>query len=351
MTWARILFGFDKLLHPWFLLLLAAVAALLVAECLRRPPGAVGISTGETLAAIRGRGSRALQVLPALLRAAGLTLLVVALARPMAGIAPRAQRADIVDIMLCVDVSGSMKAMDFSENGQMRDRLHVTKLAVGDFIESRKFRPGDRFGIDRIGLVLYAGYAWTQTPLTLDYGVLANDLDQARIEERDRAKAGTAIGSAVGLAVSRLIKSEAKSRVIILLTDGLNNAGELDPMSAARIAKDYGIRIYTIGAGSGDEVMLPVETMFGPQLRRAHIPMDEEVLERIADTTGGRYFRARDTRGLQQAYREIDKLEATEIEVGEAWDYQDAFFPWALMGGLLSVASMLGRRMWFDPIP
>lgn len=344
-------FAFERLMNPWFVLLLLGVIALLIAETFKRAPGTLTVSTGETFARIGGNARAVLHTLPTVLRAVGLALLVVALARPLSGIRPHIERTKVVDIMLCVDVSGSMRAMDFMESGKPRDRLYVTKQAVQDFIESRKYKSEDRYGLDRLGLILYAGYAWTQTPLTLDYGILERDLDLAEIDESDRDKAGTAIGSAIGLAVGRLSKSEAESKVIVLLTDGRNNKGELDPLTAAQIASDYGIRIYTIGAGSGGEVLIPQQTIFGERLVPANIPMDEETLQKIAAKTDGRYYRATDTEALKEAYAEINQLEATEIEVGDLYDQDEAFVPWAVAGTLAIALSMFSRRMWFDPIP
>lgn len=344
-------FYFERLMHPWFLLLTAGVIALFVAECFKRAPGTLTISTGEDLSRIPAPRRAMLETLPAILRAIGLAFLVIACARPMAGLRPHVERAEVVDIMLCVDVSGSMRAVDFFEGGAPRDRLHVTKQAVGDFVKSRKFRSEDRFGIDRLGLILYAGYAWTRTPLTLDYAILERDLEGAEIDETDPARRGTAIGSAIGLAVSKLMKSEAKSKIIVLLTDGRNNTGELDPVTAAHIARDYGIRIYTIGAGSGGDVLVPEQTLFGPRLRPARMPIDEESLRRIAEITGGKYFRATDTQALQKAYAEINELETTPIEVGDYYDYEEVFVPWAVIGTIALTASMFTRRAWFDPIP
>ena len=342
---------FDALMHPWFLALLIPVAALLAVECLRKAPAALSISTGAVMARIRGQSNTFPRLLPPLLRALGLAMLVLALARPLQGLKPHIDRADIVDIMLCVDVSESMSAMDFSMGGKPCDRLQITKAALHDFIESRKFHSEDRFGLDRLGLIIYAAYAWTQCPLTLDYGILERELAGAKIESGTRAKSGTAIGSAIGLAVGKLIKSEAKSKVIILLTDGLNNSGELDPITAAGIAKEYGIRIYTIGAGSQSEAPRLVQTIFGPQYQMVKFPMDEETLQKIAEVSGGRFYRATDSKALKEAYAEIDKLETTEIEVGDYYDHEEGFVPWAAMGSVAVAASLFTRRRWFEAIP
>lgn len=345
-------FQFTALMHPWALVLFAAVPLLFVAELLARAPGVLTLSTGETMARAGGGRRPGLRWLPPLLRSVGLILLIVALARPLKGYQPQKDRADVVDIMLCVDVSGSMHAMDFEYGGQRRDRLYVTKEAVRDFLDSRKTKDTDRYGLDRVGLILYAGYAWTQCPLTLDYGVLERELDLARIDDQDPKKQGTAIGSAIGLAVSRLRKSEAKSKVVILLTDGMNNAGELDPLTAAGLAKEFDIRIYTIGAGSRGEAYIPQrDLLFGERLVRVKAPIDEESLKKIAAATGAKYYRATDTASLEGAYTEINQLEATEIELGDYYEHKEAFVPYATLGTIALAFSLFTRRCWFETIP
>ena len=347
MSWLNSFF-FDTLAYPWVLVFLVAVAVLLVAELFARAPGVLSISTGEALGRMPLTPRAWLRRVPAVLRGLGLAALVVALAGPLNGFQIRKDRVSVVDIMLCVDVSGSMQQKDFVMGGEYKDRLFVTKAAVRDFIESRKEKVGDRFGLDRLGLVLYAGFAWTQSPLTLDYGVLSRELDLAYVDDtsRDPRKDGTAIGSAIGLAIRRLSESEAKSKVIILLTDGINNRGELDPITAARLAADYDIKVYTIGAGSTEG-----GRSSGGFFSRPRQPIDEDGLRKIASITGGQYYPATDTEALQQAYAEIDALETTEIEVGDYYEYKEAFVPYVLLGGLLMALSIFSRRMWFEVIP
>ncbi len=332
---------FNTLKQPEVLLLLIGVAILFVAEITARPSGVLTISTGETLRRIRGNGKKLLRHLPAILRAVALAFLVVALARPLSGMRPRVENAEVRDIMLAVDVSGSMTSEDFVEDGKRRDRLYVTKAAVRDFINNRKARVTDRYGTDRVGLLLYASYAWIQTPLTLDYGLLEHDLKRVYIDQRDEKHNRTAIGSAIGLAVSNLSKSQAESKVIILLTDGINNHGSLDPITAAEIAKRYNMRIYTIGAGS--------------PARRSAVgrdnPIDEDTMKRIASTTGGKYYRATDLESLREAYEEINELETTEVELGEIYEYDEAFVPYALVGAVAMLLSVFTRRRWFEAIP
>jgi Ca-activated chloride channel homolog len=337
-------FKFDLLAHPWALLLWGGVVLVFILEAFARAPGAINISTGETLAAIAGR-FRWPHRIPALLRAIGLAMLVVALAGPLNGFQVRPDRASVVDIMLCLDVSGSMQQQDFIVGGRPRDRLYAAKEAVSDFIASRRQRSGDRFGMDRVGLILYAGFAWTQCPLTLDFAVLEHELEKSQIVT-DREKDGTAIGSALGLAVRRLSQSEAKSKVIILLTDGLNNRGELDPMTAARISAEYGIRVYTIGAGTTDDGYVR-----GGLFAARRQPIDEEGLKKIADLTGGKYYRVTDLESLQGAYAEINALETTEIDAGDYYQYRDAFIPWVLTGLVFLIAAIFIRRNWFEIIP
>jgi Ca-activated chloride channel family protein len=343
-------FLFDSLAHPAVLVLLLGVILLFIAEFFARTPGCMTVSTGEALARLVDHRGAWLGKFPVALRALGLAFLIVALAEPLNGFQVRKDRVDVIDILLCVDVSGSMREEDFVSGGERRSRLFVTKEAVRDFIESRKDDSGDRYGYDRLGLVLYGGYAWTQCPLTLDYGLLDLELERAHIDESNEDKSGkTAIGSAIGLAVLRLSESEAKSKVIILLTDGLNNAGDLDPITAAQLAKKYDMRVYTIGAGSAEKKSpTGLSAFFGGS---RHQPIDEKALRKIAEETGGKYYRATDTDSLQEAYAEINELETTEIDIGDYYEYKQAFMPYVLTGGLLLLVSIFSKRKWFEAIP
>jgi Ca-activated chloride channel homolog len=331
----------DTFNDPFLLLLIIPVLLLLAAEILSRPDGVLSVSTGDLMASLNPKMNTFLRRLPALLRAAGLILLVIALARPLTGMRPRVENAEVRDIMLAVDVSGSMTAPADIIGNRRLDRLDVTKLAVNDFISNRKRRESDRFGTDRVGLTLYASYAWIQTPLTLDYGLLEYDLANVFIDQHNEKHNRTAIGSAIGLAISNLSKSEAESKVIVLMTDGINNAGKLDPITAAQLAADFDIRVYTIGAGSPDS------RFFAAMAN----PIDETALRRIAEITGGKYYRATDLQSLQEAYREINELETTEIETGEVFDYDEGFLPYAVLGTCLIGASLYSRRKWFEAIP
>ncbi len=337
-------FLFGSLAHPWALLLLIPVALLGVFEAFSGAPGAVTISTGSALARLGARASRGWRAIPATLRTLGLSLLVLAIACPLNGFQIRKDRTGVIDIMLCVDVSGSMQQADFVMDGVPRDRLYVTKQAVRNFIDSRRERQNGRFGVDRVGLVLFSGIAWTQCPLTLDYDILEKTVEDAQIAPE--SKQGTAIGSALGLAIRRLSQTEAKSKVIVLLSDGRNNRGELDPPTAAQLAKEFNIRVYTIGAGSPEPTT--IQGGFFPVQSEA---IDEEMLKKVAGTTGGRYYLATDTDALMSAYKEINALETTEIDLGDYYEFKEAFMPYLLLGALLTVTSIMVRRSVFEVVP
>ncbi|PCJ63816.1 MAG: aerotolerance regulator BatA [Candidatus Hydrogenedentota bacterium] len=331
----------DTFKDPAMLWLLVPVFLLLAAEVLSRPHGVLSISTGDLMTSLNPKANAFMRRLPAVLRTLGLICLIIALARPLTGMRPRVESAKVRDIMLAVDVSGSMTAPADVIGNRRLDRLDVTKLAVNDFIVNRKSRETDRFGTDRVGLTLYASYAWIQTPLTLDYGLLEYDLSKVYIDQHNEKHNRTAIGSAIGLAISNLSKSEAESKVIILMTDGINNAGKLDPITAAQLAAKFNIRVYTIGAGSPDS------RFFAAMAN----PIDETAMQRIAEITGGKYYRATDFQSLQEAYQEINELETTEIETGEVFDYDEGFLPYAMLGTCFIGVSLFSRRKWFEAIP
>ena len=343
-------FGFNSLQQPAWLWFAPLAVLLLVWECRMKAPAAIHLSTGDRLAAlVRERQSWA-RFVPPVLRCAGLLLLLVALAGPLHGFRVRAENADVIDIMLCVDVSTSMAENDFRIGFKPANRLDVTKIAVANFIESRRLSPEDRFGVDRLGLILYAGIAWTACPLTLDYGILEHEIGRVEpVAERERNKSGTAIGSAIGLAVRRLSQSEAKSKVIVLLTDGVNNRGELDPVTAAQVAKAYDIRIYTLGVGSVADAQ-QMGAISAPARNRGDL-VDEATLRRIAETTGGSYFRATDVASLEESYKEINELETTNIDAGTVYEYDEGHMPWLLLGALFLGTAVYSRRVWFEVLP
>jgi Ca-activated chloride channel family protein len=275
-------------------------------------------------------------ILPAL-RILALVLLVVAFARPQAGTENREVSTEGIDIMLALDVSGSMKAEDFKPH----NRLHVAKEEIKKFVRKRTS--------DRIGLVIFSQSSFTQCPLTLDYGVLLNFLDQVRF---GMIQDGTAIGMALANGVNRLRESLSKSKVIILLTDGVNNAGQIDPLTAAGIAHTMGVKIYTIGVGRPGNAMYPVDdAIFGKRYVYMPNEIDEEGLRKIAEKTGGKYFRARSEKELEEIYNEIDQLEKTEIKVKEYVQYKELFSMFVYLGmGLLILEMFLGQTL-FRKIP
>lgn len=329
-----------QLHDPWMLLLLAVVP-LLARPRRRSQPPALPYPVVDALRAVGpGRRARWRWLLTAL-RVAALTLLVVALARPQLGRASTQVRAEGIDIMLAVDVSSSMLAEDFQLDDGRANRFEAVKAVVREFLDKR---PNDR-----VGLVLFAARPYTQSPLTLDHGWLLANLDRARI---GMIEDGTAVGSALAAAVGRLEGSEAKSKVVILLTDGQSNAGKVPPLTAAESAKALGYRVYTIGAGTRGTAPYPQVDPFG---RKVYVNMpvdvDEETLRKIADETGGRYFRATDTESLRKIYADIDHLETTSIE-GLQYLAYDELYVWLVLAALaLLIGEALLAQTWLRVLP
>lgn len=273
--------------------------------------------------------------LPFILRMLALGFLIVALARPQNFTSGESINAEGIDIAMVLDISGSMLAEDLKPN-----RLQAAKKVIDDFISERV--------TDRIGLVVFARDAFTQCPLTIDYSVLRNlllDIKSGMIED------GTAIGNAIANGVNRLKESDAESRVIILLTDGVNNSGEVDPISAAEIAKTFGIRIYTIGVGTRGEAPYPVRTPFGIRYQMVPVEIDEEVLKEIASSTDGKYFRATNNRSLQEIYDQIDKLEKTKIEITSYRNARELYFSWLGIGFLILMGEFFISKTILRKIP
>ena len=269
------------------------------------------------------------------LKVLAIVFLVTALARPQSSNSWQTYTSEGIDIMLALDISGSMLARDFSP-----DRLEAAKDVATKFILERPQ--------DKIGLVVFAGESFTQCPLTTDQAVLVNLLREVKsgmIED------GTAIGLGLANAVNRLKDSQAKSKVAILLTDGVNNRGAIAPATAAELAKTYGIRVYTIGVGTYGEAPYPVPTPFGVQLQNVPVEIDEEVLQQIAALTGGKYFRATDNDKLKQIYQEIDQLEKSKIEVKHFSKKNEQYFVFGLAGLCLLIVQVLLRYTLLRKIP
>ena len=285
----------------------------------------VRYSTLEAFAGTRPTLRERLRHVPAILRLLILAVLIVALARPQLSSQSENVYTEGIDIALLLDISGSMLAEDFQPN-----RIQAAKDVAQRFVEGR--------ANDRIGLVIFAGQSFTQCPMTLDYRVLRSLLKQVRT---GMVEDGTAIGMAIAQGVNQLKDSKAKSKVIILLTDGVNNRGEVDPLTAANIAQTFGIRIYTVGVGTVGEAPYPVQTPFGIRYQNIPVDVDEKTLKSIASVTGGNFYRATNNRTLREIYAEIDKLEKTRIEVKSYRSYTDTFGPWA-WAGLIGVLLEMG---------
>jgi Ca-activated chloride channel family protein len=322
---------FPHLAAPGWLWLLAVIP-LLLAWRWQAPPIALTYSRAP-----RDAGGVWRARWPFFARLAAFALTVVALARPQLGYAWEEAKTEGIDIEIALDVSGSMAAEDF----QPRNRLEVAKSVIRDFVAGRP--------ADRIGLVAFAGAAVTRAPLTNDQRMLVSLVEALEMHQLPE---GTAIGMGLANAAARLRSSDAKSRVIVLVTDGVNNAGEIDPRSAAAVAKGLGIRVYTVGVGRRGTAPMPV-TVRSPftgreEVRRVdvEVEVDEALLAEISRSTGGRFFRATDAQGLRDTFREIDQLEKTTRETKRYVRYREAFppFVWAALAlGLLPlVASLVG---------
>jgi len=268
-------------------------------------------------------------------RMVAFALLIIALARPQSTLNWKNEKTEGIDIVLALDISSSMLARDFEP-----DRLEASKDLAIQFINGRKN--------DRIGLVVFSGESFTQCPLTTDHNVLINlfrDIESGIIED------GTAIGMGLATAVNRLKDSKSPGKVIILLTDGVNNAGTIAPITAAELAQTFGIKVYTIGVGSMGQAPYPVNTPYGVQLRNMPVEIDEELLEDIAQSTGGKYFRATNNDKLQQIYEEIDQLEKIEIEVKEYSRKKEEFLLFVLIASALLLVEIVLRNTVLRQIP
>ena len=321
----------------WLLVLLAPMIAYYIYRTLQGG-AAIRISTIEGVRRAPRTLRYWLRHAPFVLRCAAFVLLVVALARPQDVERLSRTNTEGIDIMLAIDVSGSMLARDFKP-----DRITAAKEVAGRFI-------ADRYG-DRLGLVVFAGEAFTQSPLTTDQSTLQTMLSRIRsgiIED------GTAIGNGLATAINRLRESDAKSKVIILLTDGVNNRGEIAPQTAAEIAKAQGIRVYTIGVGTEGMAPYPAVDIYGTPTGgtvMAKVEIDEKTLRSIAEQTGGQYFRATDKAKLKAIYDQINQLEKSKVEVTEHVTYHEQYLLWALAGLLLLFAEFLFANLVLKRIP
>lgn len=273
--------------------------------------------------------------LPFWLRILALALIIVALARPQSTSRHVQIQTEGIDIVIALDISGSMLAEDFKPN-----RLEAAKKITEQFIDARQN--------DRIGLVIFSAKSFTQCPLTIDHSVLKNLLKQIKsglIED------GTAIGMGLATAVDRLRFSKAKSKVVILLTDGVNNTGIIAPLTAAELAETFAIKVYSIGVGTRGKAPYPMQTPFGTQYVNMDVEIDEPLLKEISNITGGKYFRATNNKSLQEIYSEIDKMEKTRVDEPVYTNYYDEFFVFVFLAGVILILEFVLRYLYLRKLP
>jgi Ca-activated chloride channel homolog len=325
--------GFGQ---PWLLLLLGLLP-LLVWYRYRRKGQASAIPVSSVAAGGLGNWKTALRHLPFVLRLLALACIMVALARPQQRVNEQMAEGEGIDIVLCIDVSGSMKAQDLQPN-----RLEAAKAVAIDFVKKRL--------TDRVGVVIFSGESFTQCPLTTNYAVVEQAITAIR---NGLLVDGTAIGSGLGTSVERLRSSKAKTKVVILITDGVDNGGRiLDPDTANEIAKAFGVRVYTIGVGTEGMAATPTRTMMGDTIVDMQpVAIDEKLLTKIARETGGKYFRARDNEGLKSIYDEINGLEKSTVEITNTTRFVEKFKPLAIAAMALLLLELLLRYLVFRKFP
>ncbi|HSO19739.1 MAG TPA: VWA domain-containing protein [Desulfosarcina sp.] len=309
---------------PWYFLLLLLVPLLVWYRRRRHRPPTMASSALFPVAGVAASAALRMQPLVPGVKYAALLLMIVALARPQWGTQRTEVQTEGINVVLALDLSESMAALDFKKQGNVVNRLEAVKGVVQDFVAGRSG--------DRIGMVVFGTHAYTQLPLTRDYNTIVNMLDRLKI---GAAGERTAIGDAIGISIKRLADIESKSNIIILLTDGQSNAGELSPETAGEIARQKKVKIYTIGVGTrGKAPFLINDPLFGERYAYQQVNIDEGTLEAIAQKTGGSYFRAEDLDALQQIYDTIDKLEKTEVKVDIFADYSEVY-PYLLLPAIL----------------
>ena len=325
--------------YPVLLVLLIGVVGWLVFALWKKPAG-ITYSMTSRLAELAKKGSGSWQRIPLVLRAACLILLVLTAARPQFYNVSREIRSPGVDIVMCIDTSGSMRALDFELNDEPVTRLTAVKKVVSDFIQKRE--------VDRIGLVIFGDEAFTQAPLTLDKGLLLGLVEKMQIGMvGDR----TAIGSALAIGGKRLKDLKAKTKILILLTDGRHNAGDLTPEQAAEAVHALGVKIYTIGVGGRGPAPFRVDSLLGTRIVRRKVDLDEGTLKKVADLGGGKYFRATDTEGLAEIYDIIDRAEKTEIKVKEFFHFRELYFYFLIPALILFGLEIIMKSIVLRTIP
>lgn len=327
-----------QFVHPYFLLLLLLIPLVGIFYWHKQKKQQITIKLSslkalENSTSWRGKLREGLPIL----RALAFILLVIALARPQRMLKEEQIKAEGIDIAMVIDLSSSMLAKDFDP-----DRLEVSKLVAAEFVSKRRY--------DRVGLIVFAGEAFTQCPLTTDHQILQSFLANLQCGILED---GTAIGMGLAAAVNRLKDSEIATKVVILLTDGVNNSGYIKPITAAEIAKSYGIKVYTIGIGTTGSALAPTSRLPGGRYKFSLVPVeiDESLLQEIAEMTGGKYFRAVSSQSLQEIYNEIDQLEKTEIEVSVMKRYSEEFHWFSAFAFFLLTLELLLRYTLLRSIP
>ncbi|MEO6819441.1 MAG: VWA domain-containing protein [Ginsengibacter sp.] len=298
--------------QPFFFLLFVLIPILVIWKYTlgKKQQASIKLSTTKGLKDNRSARNLLFNV-PFLLRLLALCSIILALARPQVKYSEQQSEGEGIDIILCIDVSGSMTAQDFQPN-----RMEAAKNVASEFIDHRPS--------DKIGIVIFAGESFTQCPLTTDHYVLKSQVQQIR---NGLLEDGTSIGSGLATSVDRLKESKSKSKVIILLTDGVNNGGFIDPSTAKEIAKAFKVKVYTIGVGTDGYAPTPVNTPMGIVIQNEKVTIDEALLKNIASETGGKYFRATDNRSLENIYNEIDRLEKSKVEITTYSRFTEKYYP------------------------
>ncbi len=326
---------------PYILLFIPFVIAFLIWHNKRALSSTIRFSSNQIVKGLTQSWKTRFSFVPFALRLSAVVLFLIALAGPRIVLEETKYTTEGIDIVLSVDSSGSMAAEDFTLKGKRVNRLAVVKDVVDEFVQAR--------GSDKIGLIVFAAQAYVACPLTSDYEWLLNNLSRIEI---GMLPDGTAVGSAIGSSLTRLKKSKAKSKVVILLTDGINNAGDVDPLTAARAAQALGVKIYTIGAGTKGFAPFPVKDFWGRTVyQKVQIDLDEKTLKEIANLTNAKYFRATDTDSLRKIYKEIDKLEKTEIEEQGYKEYREMFWIALCVGLSLLLLELILTNTVFLKIP
>jgi Ca-activated chloride channel family protein len=323
--------------NPELLWLLVLVPVIIVYfwKVKRNSRTQIRISSTEAFKNYRPSLKQRMVNLPFMLRVLSMSLLVVALARPQSSSRASNVKTEGISVVIALDISSSMLAEDFKPN-----RIEAAKKVAIEFIEGR---PNDL-----IGLVIFSGQSFTQCPLTSDHAVLKNLLKDIK---SGMVKDGTAIGEGLATSVSSIKDAPTKSKVVVLITDGVNNSGSIAPLTAGEIALTFGVRVYSVGVGTRGMAPYPVQTLFGVQYQNMEVQIDEDLLTAVAEATDGRYYRAVNNKRLEAIFAEIDKLEKSKIEITEFKRYTEEYFPFALLAGILFMLELILRYAWLRTLP